>query len=568
MKPSAAMSIQNAVFYARGMHCTGCEHIIEESVRKLAGVQKVKADYPSETVSVVFDPAAASLESICAAVAQKGYRCALPHEAALSRHAFQKIATLALAIGGIALIILLDTKVITQGGVPDATQRMSYGLILALGLLTGFHCVGMCGGFVLSYTADDARLGRRSHLSHLLYGLGKTLSYTGIGALFGLLGAIVTFTPLLRGAAGIIAGAFLIVFGLNMLNLFPPLRRIRFGLPKLGRFPGDQPRRSSRPLFVGMLNGLNIACGPLQAMYIMAAGTGSAAEGAKMLFTFGIGTLPVLLSFGVLMTIISGELTHQLLKASGAIVIILGAVMINRGLILTGSGHDLQSIVRSISKSRAPLEGLSPSGQSRMETQTITMNVTRLGYSPDHFTLRLGVPVRWVINGLEITECNRRIAVPKLGLEFDVKEGEQIIDFTPREAGVIPWSCWMGMLRGRFDVIDAPMLTPEPAAQARNEQPRSAPPGGQPGEVENSSAPQPMEAAQKAPEALQTYTLAAGDTLSSIATRFYGDAKRWHEIVKHNPGLSPRRLKPGRVINLPAGARSGIVIHEGRKGRQ
>ncbi|HET6376473.1 MAG TPA: sulfite exporter TauE/SafE family protein, partial [Methylocella sp.] len=355
------MSLQNAVFYARGMHCTGCEHIIEESVRKLAGVQKVKADYPSETVSVVFDPAAASLESICAAVAQKGYRCTLPHEAGVSRNAFQKIATLALAIGGIALIILLDTKVITQGGVPDATQRMSYGLILALGLLTGFHCVGMCGGFVLSYTADDARLGRRSHLSHLLYGLGKTLSYTGIGALFGLLGAIVTFTPFLRGTAGMMAGAFLIVFGLNMLNLFPPLRRIRFGFPKLGRFLGQKTHRYSRPLFVGMLNGLNIACGPLQAMYVMAAGTGSAAEGAKMLFTFGIGTLPVLLSFGVLMTIISGELTHQLLKASGAIVIILGAVMINRGLILTGSGHDLQSILRSFSKPRASLESLPPS---------------------------------------------------------------------------------------------------------------------------------------------------------------------------------------------------------------
>lgn len=106
----------------------------------------------------------------------------------------------------------------------------------------------------------------------------------------------------------------------------------------LGRFIGRQTHAHPHPFVIGLLNGLMIACGPLQAMYVMAAGTGSAVEGAKMLFAFGIGTLPVLLSFGVLTTLISGALTHRLLTASGAILIILGAVMINRGLILTGTG--------------------------------------------------------------------------------------------------------------------------------------------------------------------------------------------------------------------------------------
>ena len=100
---------------------------------------------------------------------------------------------------------------------------------------------------------------------------------------------------------------------------------------------------------IGLLNGLMIACGPLQAMYVMAAGTGSAIEGAKMLFTFGVGTLPILLGFGFLTTLISGALTHQLLRASGAVLIILGAVMLNHGLILTGAGYDLRSALTSAS---------------------------------------------------------------------------------------------------------------------------------------------------------------------------------------------------------------------------
>ncbi|MBU4339716.1 MAG: hypothetical protein KKD46_02165 [Euryarchaeota archaeon] len=46
-----------------------------------------------------------------------------------------------------------------------------------------------------------------------------------------------------------------------------------------------------------------------------------------------------------------------------------------------------------------------------------------------------------------MTGCNNAIIVPSLGLEFDIKKGEQIIEFTPTEAGTIKWSCWMGMIR-------------------------------------------------------------------------------------------------------------------------
>ena len=117
-----------------------------------------------------------------------------------------KLVALILGVAGILLIIFFDTEWISQGGEPDITQHMGLGLIFLLGLLTGFHCVGMCGGFVLSYTADDASAGRPSYLSHLLFGAGKTLSYTLIGATFGLLGAFVAFTPMLRGVAGMLAG--------------------------------------------------------------------------------------------------------------------------------------------------------------------------------------------------------------------------------------------------------------------------------------------------------------------------------------------------------------------------
>ena len=157
---------------------------------------------------------------------------------------------------------------------PTISHNMGYSLLFIVGLLTGFHCVSMCGGFVVSYTAHNAQNGHSSHGSHVMYGLGKTLSYTIIGAGFGLLGSIIAFTPTMRGVVGMFAGIFLIVFGLRMLNIFPFLRKFAFRTPKfISRLLGS--KKDSGPLTIGLLNGLLIACGPLQAIYIMAAGTGS-----------------------------------------------------------------------------------------------------------------------------------------------------------------------------------------------------------------------------------------------------------------------------------------------------
>ncbi len=538
------MNDRTVTFRAHGMHCHGCEHVIEASLRKLAGVRRASASYPTETVTVDFDPAAIDFPAIRDSVEESGYRVEAGERA--SRSLIQRLALIGAALAGLATLIFIDTQWISAGGAPDIAQHMSLSLIFLLGVVTGFHCIGMCGGFVVSYAAVDAEADRSPHLSHLAYAAGKTLSYTTIGALFGTIGAFVAFTPLLRGAAGMAAGLFLLVFGLNMLGLFAPLRRFRFGLPApLERWVYAQASGRHRPFVIGLLNGLMIACGPLQAMYVMAAGTGSPIEGAKMLLAFGLGTLPVMMAFGVVASMLSNALTHRLLKASGVIVVALGAVMINRGLILTGGGYDLASIVARARRSDMPIATTQPASAF----QTIEMEANGSGYTPARFTLIRGVAVKWVINATQVTSCNHRILVPSLNLEFDLKPGLQTIEFTPNDAGVIPWSCWMGMLRGEFDVVDAATAPkappPEPASEA---------------------APRPPAAGAPA-----TYVVQRGDTLGGIAKRLYGDVRRWRDIAAVNPGLpkssaksapksSPKsgpqsRLKPGQVLTLPPGAR-------------
>jgi len=319
----------------------------------------------------------------------------------------------------------------------------------------------MCGGFVVSYSAKNPKKS-----SHLIYGLGKTISYTVIGAGFGLLGSIITFTPLMRGVAGIIAGIFLLLYGLQMLNVLPILRKIRINTPHfLAKFVGKESQKHSSPLILGLLNGLMLACGPLQAMYVMAAGTGSLIEGAKTLFFFGLGTLPVMIGFGFITSFISSKSAHNIMKVSGAVVIIMGLLMVNNGLSLAGSGYDLNSLAATFRVSIA--EGAASNNAAAISGgyQEIRMEVNRYGWSPDSFVLKAGVPVKWIINGAEINSCNNAIQVPALGLKFDIIKGEQVIEFTPANEGVISWSCWMGMIPGVFIVKDDIDLSDASAVQ-------------------------------------------------------------------------------------------------------
>ncbi|PIN69784.1 hypothetical protein COV93_04045 [Candidatus Woesearchaeota archaeon CG11_big_fil_rev_8_21_14_0_20_43_8] len=454
-------------FIAEGTVCDSCEKIVKRQATKVKGVRSVEFDYSTATGYVTFDPKKTDINIILSKIEEKGYSCFIL-DGSGQKKAPGYLGMIFSIIGILVIGYFLFT--LFEGiNLPQISLNMGYGLLFIVGLLTGLHCVGMCGGFVVSYTAKDAKEGKKSHMSHIKYGSGKIISYTIIGAAFGLVGSIIAFTPMMRGVAGLLAGLFLVLFGLKMLNIFPSLRRFNIQMPAfITRFTGGVSRKSHGPFIIGLLNGLMIACGPLQAVYIMAAGTGSVLEGAKLLFVFGLGTLPVMLGFGYITSYLSSKFTHKILKASGVIVIVLGVIMMNRGLALTGTGYDLNSIMTT----SVATSGLGTTGDASAVTldaggyQEIRMEVTRDGWNPDKFVLKNGVPVKWIIDGKEINGCNNAIQVPKFGLKFDIKPGIQTIEFTPTESGTISWSCWMGMIPGVFIVKDNVDLNDAATVQA------------------------------------------------------------------------------------------------------
>lgn len=52
----------------------------------------------------------------------------------------------------------------------------------------------------------------------------------------------------------------------------------------------------------------------------------------------------------------------------------------------------------------------------------------------------------------------------------------------------------------------------------------------------------------------RTYTVVAGDSLSKIAKKFYGNANSWKVIFDANQavvGPNPNLIKPGQVLTIP-----------------
>jgi len=327
--------------HVTGMQCGGCEKIIEEVVNQINGVLFVEADFAKAILKVRFDPTKTSLSDILKVCMSRGYSFRLIPDSPKR----SKVVLSALALAALITLIFLTRNFGHLLKLPVINSQTSDVLIFIVGLFTGLHCVGMCGSFIIGYTTHDVEQNHSIYRSHLLYGAGKTLSYAMFGMFFGFAGSLFRITPLMSGISLGLAGLFLILYGLNILSTFKFLSIVRIKLPvAFTPYFSKRSRQSRSPFFIGFFSGFIWGCGPLQVMYVLAAGNGNAFEGAKILTLFGLGTLPALFGFGLLTRVLSHKMTRHFIHASGIILVVLGSMMLNKGLIRTRSGYDLNLV--------------------------------------------------------------------------------------------------------------------------------------------------------------------------------------------------------------------------------
>ncbi|MFL0247851.1 sulfite exporter TauE/SafE family protein [Candidatus Clostridium stratigraminis] len=437
------MSVKKEKIKVYEMTCTSCENRVERAIKKLEGVIDAKASYAGEFVEVEYDDKLCSNAALKASIQKAGY-------SAKSSNDYKFMGVLII----VAAMVILGLK--TSGfDMESKLTNASYAVLFVVGLLTSLHCVGMCGGIMLSQSLSKEGTNKvEAIMPAISYNLGRVVSYTLLGGIVGVLGSVLSLSIHAKAGMEIFAGVFMIMMGFNMAG-FKAFRKFQIHLP---HSVCKVKNKKGSPFIVGLLNGL-MPCGPLQTMQLFALGTGSAVKGALSMFMFSIGTVPLMLTFGALSGLLSKGYTKKILKTSGVLIIVLGLIMGSRGLALAGIDTNPLNV---LAKTKDIVTGTSSSGSNNSNIskatindnlQTITMTANNNGYSPNAFYVQKGIPVKWVINGDELNSCNQTITIPSLNKEVKLKKGENVVEFTPGDKD-INFSCWMGMIRGVIKVTD------------------------------------------------------------------------------------------------------------------
>ena len=188
----------------------------------------------------------------------------------------------------------------------------SFVMLFIVGVLSSLHCVGMCGGIMLTQTLDKDNLltdKKTSFNIALKYNLGRVISYTILGGIIGAVGSVFSLSMKVQGLIQVIASLFMIVAGLNMFG-FKLFKNIKLNIPML---KGKCTNRNKSPFLVGILNGF-MPCGALQTMQLYALGTGSFILGAFSMFLFALGTVPLMLGFGYISSRLTKSFSANIFK--------------------------------------------------------------------------------------------------------------------------------------------------------------------------------------------------------------------------------------------------------------
>ncbi|WP_318462264.1 sulfite exporter TauE/SafE family protein [Photobacterium leiognathi] len=202
-----------------------------------------------------------------------------------------------------------------------------------IGLMGAGHCVGMCGGVAAAITIGmpNNTHQKRCWIYLLNYNIGRLISYTIAG---GLIGAALAGISTLNGTSNplvymrLFAALMMIILGLYIGQWWAGLSQIERAGQKIWRHISPiatsmLPLKSPvKALPFGFLWGW-LPCGLVYSTLTWAAVSGSALNGAAVMFAFGLGTLPAMLAVGGFADKLKNWLKNRIFRRISALLLII-----------------------------------------------------------------------------------------------------------------------------------------------------------------------------------------------------------------------------------------------------
>ncbi|MCS7001728.1 MAG: sulfite exporter TauE/SafE family protein [Dehalococcoidia bacterium] len=442
----------------RGMHCRACELAVEDEIVKIGGVRRATADAQRGVVAIDYATRTPPMDAIANAIRRAGYEVGERGPTPLLNADIRAWRDAGVTAIGVIAALWWWSQSGLLNLAPVGGAEPNYAVVGLIGLAAGVStCMALVGGLALGVSARFAE--QRPDLTaaerftpHLFFTAGRWAAFFVFGGLIGQLGQVVQLSPLALGALMIVAGLVMLLLGLQLTTLLPRLRTVSVTLPKgISRLLGVS--RASRGYSHRSAAAIGAAtfflpCGFTQAMQLYAVTTGSFIAGGLTMLVFAIGSTPGLLSIGGLTAVMTGSRGRAFFRVAGVVVVILAFVNIANGYVVAGG------VVPDL----PPFGGGSPSAVGvatlRDGVQVVTMTQHSGGYTPNVLTVQVGVPVRWEITSTDSVSCAASLVSQPLNVRKLLDRGQNVIEFTPTQVGVIPFSCSMGMYTGRFQVVE------------------------------------------------------------------------------------------------------------------
>lgn len=205
---------------------------------------------------------------------------------------------------------------------------------LLFGLLSSFHCLGMCGpiALMLPVTRDNPA---KKTVQIILYHLGRISSYASLGLIFGLLGKGFVIAGM-QQQISLFAGIIMLVLVLipeKKLFAFTLLKPIGKLFQMVKNHLGKQFKRKTTDAFfsIGVFNGF-LPCGLVYMALFGALTMSNTSESILYMVLFGIGTIPVMSSITLISGFLSASMQQKIQKMIPVLLVILASLFILRGL--------------------------------------------------------------------------------------------------------------------------------------------------------------------------------------------------------------------------------------------
>lgn len=447
------------IFYISGMHCVSCETLIEKELTKVLKVNNIKASHKKAELIIETETENIDEIKVKEIIESCGYK--ITKKVEKNKFTIKDLWQIILVFVFLFLLIKIISSFDLIRFFPDINRDITFLVAFLIGLIASLStCLAITGGLIMSFSSNleienEEKLDSRSKFllrawPQLQFHLGRLTGFFILGGVLGSLGSVINYSTAFMSFLIIIVALIMLYVGLNIIGILPSITKLGFYLPKKWTQFLFKVKNRNQPFVTASVGAFTffLPCGFTQSMQLAAIASGSFFSGALIMLFFALGTMPILFSVGLGSSYLNNKKLGIFQKFVAAIIILFALYSLNTGLILSGSKYYFNNL-NIFSNKKETNEMIN----SNEDYQTVQLDIN-YSFVQKEFKIKKDIPVKFIVNAIRVTGCSDEVIISRLGLTTGkLKNGQQaVLEFTPTKTGIIPFSCWMGMINGCFIV--------------------------------------------------------------------------------------------------------------------